>query len=93
VVLLDIHLVASFADYFVIATAGSPRQLRALVDTLSKELRAEGERPLHQEGDDESGWVLLDFGAVIVHLFSPELRAYYSLEQLWSAATPVVRIQ
>ncbi len=91
--LLDIRRVASFADYFVIASAVNPRQMRALVDTLDKELRQDGVRPRHREGAADSGWVLLDYGAVIVHLFSPELREYYALEQLWLAATPVVRIQ
>ncbi len=93
VVLLDIRRVASFADYFVIATAVNPRQMRALVDTLDKVLADDSVRPLHKEGVEASGWVLLDYGAVIVHLFSPELREYYGLEELWRAATPVVRIQ
>ncbi len=93
VVLLDIRRVASFADYFVIATAENPRQMRALVDTLDKALAEDGVRALHQEGVEDSGWVLLDYGAVIVHLFSPELREYYGLEELWRAATPVVLIQ
>ena len=93
IVLLDIRKLASFADYFVIGSAINPRQMRALVDTLDKELREDGVRPHHQEGTLDSGWVLVDYGAVIVHLFSPELRAYYGLEELWREATPVVRIQ
>ncbi len=92
IVLLDVRQVASFADYFVIASAMNPRQVRALVETLSKELRGEGIRP-RQEGALDSGWVLLDYGAIIVHLFSPEMRAFYGLEELWEAATPVVRVQ
>jgi len=90
--LLDISRVASFADYFVIATADNPRQARALVETLDKELRDEGVRSGHREGAAESGWVLIDYGSVIVHLFSPELREVYALEELWRAATPVVRM-
>ena len=93
VVLLDLRKVAPFADYFVIATATNPRHMRALVETLSKELRQETRGSGHQEGDADSGWVLIDYGAVIVHLFSPELRDHYALEELWRAATPVVRIQ
>ena len=92
-VLLDIRRVASFADYFIIASAVNPRQMRALVETLDKELRQDGVRPRHQEGAADSGWVLLDYGAIIVHLFSPEARAYYGLEDLWREATQVVRIQ
>ena len=93
IVLLDVRAVVSFADYFVIASAVNPRQARALVDTLNRELRQDGIRPRHQEGALDSGWVLLDYGAIIVHLFSPELRERYALEELWRAAKPVVRIQ
>jgi ribosome-associated protein len=93
IVLLDVRRVASFADYFVIASAENPRQMRALVDTLAKDLRDDGVRPAHQEGSPDSGWVLIDYSDVIVHLFSPDLRDYYALEDLWSAATQVVRIQ
>jgi ribosome-associated protein len=93
VLLLDISRVSGFADYFVIATADNPRQARALIDTLEKELRA-GDAPHgRREGTAESGWVLIDYGAVIVHVFSPELRELYALEELWRAATQVVRIQ
>jgi ribosome-associated protein len=92
VVLLDIRRIAAFTDYFVIATATSPRHMRAVVDTLAKELRGEGVRG-HKEGEEDSGWILLDFGAVVVHVFSPNLREQYALEELWREATPVVRIQ
>ncbi len=91
--LLDIREVASFADYFVIATALNPRQMRALVETLEKELRAEGAHAPRPEGAEDSGWVLLDYGSVIVHLFSPEEREHYALEKLWRAGREVVRIQ
>ncbi|MDZ4278946.1 MAG: ribosome silencing factor [Dehalococcoidia bacterium] len=93
VVLLDIRAVAPFADYFVIASAVNPRQMRALIETLDKELRGEDVRSLHREGEVDSGWVLVDYGPVIVHLFSPELRDYYALKELWRGATQVVRIQ
>jgi ribosome-associated protein len=93
IVLLDVRRIAAFADYFVIASAENPRQMRALVETVEKDLRADGVRSGHQEGSPDSGWVLIDYGDVIVHLFSPDLREYYALEELWSAATQVVRIQ
>jgi len=93
VVLLDITTIAPFADYFVIATAENPRQMRALVETMEKELRDEGVSPRHEEGEVASGWVLVDYGDVIVHIFSPELRGHYGLEELWRSATQVVRIQ
>ncbi len=93
VLLLDVRQLASFTDYFVIATATSPRQMRAVVATLEKELRNDGVKARHVEGDSDSGWVLLDYGDLIVHLFSTEMRKFYALEELWGAATPVVRIQ
>ena len=93
ILLLDISGVASFADYFVIATADNPRLMRALVQMIDKDLRNEGIKPLHREGDSDSGWVLVDYGAIIVHIFSGDLRSYYALEELWQDATEVVRIQ
>jgi len=86
VVLLDIRRVASFTDYFVIATALNARHMRALMETLDRDLAAEGAHSLHVEGEADSGWVLLDFGDVIAHLFTPEDRAYYNLEGLWGRA-------
>ena len=92
VLLLDIRSVASFADYFVIATATNSRHMRALAETLYKELPPKTGGKRH-EGDTESGWILVDYSDVIVHLFSPEMRAHYALEDLWSEATQVVRMQ
>jgi ribosome-associated protein len=88
---IDIRRAASFADYFVIASVGSVRQMNALIETLEKEMRAAGVPLEAQEGLPDSGWVLLDFGSVIVHLFSHEQRAYYDLEGLWSRSAPLVR--
>jgi len=93
VLLLDIRGVAAFADFFVIATSVNSRQMEALVETSTRALREEGVRPLHKEGGPDSGWVLVDYGAIILHIFSSELRDYYALEELWQDATEVVRIQ
>jgi ribosome-associated protein len=94
VLLLDIRNVASFADYFVIATAGSSRQIDAILQTIDQDLRkGEKVRPSGTEGDPNTGWVLLDYGDVIVHIFGPDEREYYDLESLWATAVPVVRIQ
>jgi ribosome-associated protein len=94
IVLLDIRGVSLIADYFVIATAANERQANAILRDLSEKLIEEfGRKPLHTEGKPDSGWVLLDFGDVIVHVFSPSERSFYNLEQLWSAATPIVRLQ
>jgi ribosome-associated protein len=94
IVLLDIRGVSLIADYFVISTAGSERQATAILKDLSERLLEEfGRKPLHTEGKPDSGWVLLDYGDVIVHVFSPTQRTFYNLEQLWAAATPIVRLQ
>jgi ribosome-associated protein len=91
IALLDISRVAGFTDFFVIGTATSERQMKAVIDALEKDLRDQGVRMRQQEGSADSGWVLLDFGDVIVHLFSPEARAFYRLDDLWSRSAPVVR--
>jgi len=93
IVLLDIRELASFADYFVILTAGTERQLRALNDDMVKRLKGAGVPLNHSEGKPSSGWLLLDFGDVIVHMFGSEKRAFYELEELWARAPQVVRIQ
>ena len=94
ILLLDIRNAASFADYFVIGSAGSDRQINAILDEIEKRLeKGDGLRPRGREGAPSSGWVLLDYGDVILHLFAPEQRAYYDLEGLWTTAVPVVRIQ
>jgi ribosome-associated protein len=94
ILLLDIRNAASFADYFVIGTANSDRQLSALVTEIDKRLGKEYKvHPIGREGEAASGWVLLDYGDVIVHVFGAEERAYYDLESLWHAGVPVVRIQ
>lgn len=91
--MLDIRDVASFADYFVIASAGSERQITAILDAVDDAIEPEGIRPMGREGNADSGWVLLDYGDVIIHLFAPEEREFYDLEGLWHSAVPVVRIQ
>ena len=91
IALLDISRTATFTDYFVIATAQSPLQFDALKEYLERGLEPEGHRLRHREGSADSGWVLLDFGEIIVHLFSPEKREYYRLEELWGRTAQVVR--
>jgi ribosome-associated protein len=94
VVLLDLTGLATWADYFIIATVDNVRQARAVIDALQEAVSLRGGGRLHDEGDPESGWVLIDAGdGVIVHLFSPEQRTYYNLEGLWNRAQEVVRIQ
>lgn len=93
VVLLDIRAVSILADYFVIASATSERQAQAVVEAVREEtVKTFDVRPLHVEGEPVSGWVLMDYGAVVVHLFAPEVRAYYNLEELWQEGRIVVRM-
>lgn len=75
----------------MIATAQSPLQFNALAESLEKDLKPEGHDLRLREGSADSGWMLLDFGDLIVHVFSPEQRAYYRLEELWGRTSPVVR--
>ncbi len=91
IVLLDVSKVSGFTDYFVIGTATSERQMKAVVESLERILAEHGVHPRAREGRPESGWVLLDFNDVVVHLFSPDARAFYRLDELWSRLVPVVR--
>ncbi len=91
IALLDISRSVTFTDYFVIATAQSPLQFKALAEHLEEALKPEGHDLRHREGSAESGWMLLDFRDIIVHIFSPDQRAYYRLEELWGRTTPIVR--
>jgi ribosome-associated protein len=84
--------VCTFTDYFVFCSGESERQIQAICDEIDETLRQEGVSPYRREGSVDSGWVLLDFGEVIVHIFAPQEREYYELEKLWSKATPVIRI-
>lgn len=91
IALLDISKTAGFTDYFVIGTTDNERQMKAVMDVLDRDLSEEGVRLRKREGTPDSGWVLLDFGDAIVHLFSREARAFYRLDDLWSRNAPVVR--
>lgn len=93
ILLLDIRAVSTIADYFVVCSAGSERQSSAIVKDLGDRLREEFGRKPSGDAQGEAGWVLMDYGDVIVHIFSPQQREFYKLEELWSAATPVVRLQ
>lgn len=92
VTLLDISPMASFADYFVIATGNSERHLTALRDAVDEALDRDGLQPVQVEGEPSTGWVLMDYGDVIVHLFDARTRDYYKLERIWDRASTVVRV-
>jgi ribosome-associated protein len=92
IVMLRTAELTSMADFFVICSGRSDRQVQALAGAIVDELRDDGIRPLGIEGKASARWVLLDFGSVIVHVFAPEEREYYGLERLWSKAAQVVRV-
>jgi ribosome-associated protein len=93
IVLLELGELTTVADYFVICSGGSERQLDAIADGVRDALRAEGVRPIATEGTPESHWVLIDFGSVIVHVFTPPERDYYQLERHWNQAKTILRVQ
>ena len=94
ILLLDLRAISPIADYFVICSGNSDRQLEALEREIVGQLRDhEHARPRQREGSPASGWVLLDYGDVVVHIFSASEREFYRLEELWSAAPTVVRVQ
>ncbi len=93
IVLLEVTELTSMADYFVICSGGSERQLGAIADGITEKLRSEGVRPIGREGGSNSHWTLVDFGAVIVHVFAPPEREFYQLERHWSLAKTIVRVQ
>ena len=86
---LDVQGVSSVTDYFLVCSGKSTPHLRTIIDAIRTELKADGVRPLHAEGRPESGWVLLDYGDVLVHVFLEDTRAYYALERLWGDAPSV----
>ena len=89
---LDMRQITLLADYYVLCDGASTRQIRAISDELLEKLKKAGTRLAMAEGTPESGWMLIDFGSVIVHIFSPEQRAYYQLEELWQDAPIMVRM-
>ena len=93
IVLLDVGALTAVADYFVICSGGSERQLAAIADGIAVGLKEEGVLPIGREGAAGAHWVLMDFGAVIVHVFAPPERDYYQLERLWADAPTLLRVQ
>lgn len=88
-VVLDMTASTPIVDYFVITTATSARQMKSMAAEINAKLKAEGSRRLGVEGEDSTQWLLMDFGDVVLHVFSPEARALYDLENLWAEAPRV----
>jgi ribosome-associated protein len=93
IVLLEIGGLTTMADYFVIASGQSERQLGAIADGIIEALREEGTRPIGREGSANAHWLLIDFGSVVVHVMAPPEREFYQLERLWSDAPLLLRLQ
>ncbi|PYM23577.1 MAG: ribosome silencing factor [Candidatus Rokuibacteriota bacterium] len=83
---LDVQRVSSVTDYFLVCSGRSAPHVKTIAEAIREELKTEGVRPLHAEGQPESGWVLLDYGDVLMHVFLEDTRAYYALERLWGDA-------
>ena len=86
---LKVRDLTVLADYFVIASGGSTTQVGALFDEVDFQMGNAGTEPLRVEGAATRNWVLLDYGAVVVHIFYPEAREFYALERMWADADPV----
>lgn len=86
---IQIKEVSSLADYFVVAGGNSSTQVKALTDYVDVALSEVGVTPLRTEGYGSASWILMDYGAVILHVFQPQARQYYDLERLWKDGTPV----
>jgi ribosome-associated protein len=93
ITLIEIGRVTTLADYFVLCTGNSERQIGALSRAIQEGMRERKVPLLHSEGVPQDGWILLDYGQVIVHVFSADQRDYYGLEQRWKEAPTLLRIQ
>ncbi|HLJ67619.1 MAG TPA: ribosome silencing factor [Chloroflexota bacterium] len=93
VTLIEIGKATTLADYFVIATGNSDRQIGAIGAGIQERMKGDGVPLLHAEGLPGDGWVLLDYGQVVVHIFAAEQRAYYDLERRWKEAPTLLKIQ
>lgn len=93
IILLDIHEVSSFTSYFVICSGTSDRMLDALATAIREFVKENFNQPVHIEGDPRTGWMVLDLMDVVIHIFSPDQRNYYRLEQLWDKGRRLVSLQ
>lgn len=89
---LDLQGLSTIADFFLVCSARSTTQAETIAEAVRGALRSEGVRPRHNEGSAESGWLLLDYGDVVVHVFLEETRGFYALERLWGDA-PLVSVE
>ena len=93
IILIDLQDIAIFADYFVICSGSTDRMIQALVDSAIDQIKKEFRINARVEGQSEDGWMLVDFGDIILHIFSPQRRDYYRLEELWSEGKVLLHVQ
>ena len=93
ILLLDLKDIASFTDYFVLCNGTSDRMLDALARTVVDSMRQQHKKKGRVEGVSRDGWLVVDYGDVVLHLFSPDQRAYYQLEELWSDGKVLLKLQ
>ena len=93
IILMDLKEVADFTDYFIICNGTSDRMLNSLADAVSEKVKEVYKIIAKREGDPNEGWLLVDLGDIVIHLFSPELREYYQLEKLWQQGKTLVHVQ
>lgn len=91
--MLDLKDIASFTDYFVLCNGTSDRMLDALADTVLESTRKQYKKKGRKEGEARDGWLVVDYGDVVVHLFSPDQRDYYQLEELWNEGKVLLKLQ
>jgi ribosome-associated protein len=89
VAILDVGDLLGITEFFVIVSTSNPRQLDTVLDEVQRVLKADGRAPLRREGTAADGWAVLDYGDVVVHVFTEEQRSYYDLERLWADAPRV----
>jgi ribosome-associated protein len=93
ILLMDIQEISSFTDYFIICSGTSDRMLNALSDTVAETAKKEYKLPARVEGAPKNGWVVVDCGDIVIHLFSAAQREYYNLESLWEQGKTLVKLQ
>lgn len=93
ILLIDLREICDFTDYFVLCTGTSDRMLQALADGAAEKVHTKYDQWGRMEGVSQEGWLLVDFGDVVLHLFSPDRRQYYRLEELWSRGKILLRLQ
>lgn len=90
--MLDLQGISGVADFFLICSGASTTQIETIVEAIRQALKAEGIRERHREGKPESGWLLLDYADVVMHVFLSETREFYALERLWGDA-PLLSVE